>query len=46
MRFASWSWGGRNHAGTISADGREATPLAVGDASRGVLPLIEALARN
>ena len=21
MRFASWSWGGRNHAGTISADG-------------------------
>jgi 2-keto-4-pentenoate hydratase/2-oxohepta-3-ene-1,7-dioic acid hydratase in catechol pathway len=46
MRFASWSWGGRNHAGTISADGREATPLAVVDASRGVLPLIEALARN
>ena len=29
MRLASWSWGGRDHAGTVSADGREATPLAV-----------------
>jgi 2-keto-4-pentenoate hydratase/2-oxohepta-3-ene-1,7-dioic acid hydratase in catechol pathway len=43
MRWASWQWGGRDHVGTISADGREATPLAVGDASRGVLPLIVAL---
>jgi 2-keto-4-pentenoate hydratase/2-oxohepta-3-ene-1,7-dioic acid hydratase in catechol pathway len=34
MRIASWSWGGRHHAGTISACGREATPPAVGDASR------------
>ena len=24
MRIASWSWGGRLHVGTISADGREA----------------------
>ena len=32
MRIASWSWGGRAHVGTISADGREATPLAVADA--------------
>ncbi len=46
MRWASWQWGGRDHVGTISADGREATPLASGDASRGVLPLIEALARG
>ncbi|MEO8923611.1 MAG: fumarylacetoacetate hydrolase family protein [Caldimonas sp.] len=46
MRIASWSWGGRPHVGTISADGREATPLAVADAARGALPLIEALARG
>ena len=46
MRLASWSWGGRDHAGTISADGREATPLAVADPSRGALPLIQALARG
>ena len=46
MRIASWSWGGRAHVGTISADGREATPLAVADASRGALPLIELLARG
>ena len=46
MRWASWQWGGRDHVGTISPDGREATPLAVADASRGVLPLIQALARG
>ncbi|HSW09023.1 fumarylacetoacetate hydrolase family protein [Aquabacterium sp.] len=46
MRMASWSWGGREHVGLISADGREATPLAVADASRGVLALIQALARG
>ncbi len=46
MRWASWQWGGRDHVGTISSDGREATPLAVADASRGVLPLIQALARG
>jgi 2-keto-4-pentenoate hydratase/2-oxohepta-3-ene-1,7-dioic acid hydratase in catechol pathway len=46
MRMASWQWGGRDHVGTISSDGREATPLAIADASRGVLPLIEALARG
>ena len=46
MRMASWQWGGRDHVGTVSADGREATPLAVADASRGVLPLIQALARG
>ena len=46
MRLASWSWGGRDHVGTISADGREATPLALVDSSRGALPLIQALARG
>ena len=46
MRIASWQWGGRDHVGTISPDGREATPLALADASRGVLPLIQALARG
>ena len=44
MRLASWRWGGRDHVGTISADGREATPLACSDAARGALPLIELLA--
>ncbi len=46
MRIASWQWGGRDHVGIISADGREATPLAVADASRGALPLIQMLARG
>jgi 2-keto-4-pentenoate hydratase/2-oxohepta-3-ene-1,7-dioic acid hydratase in catechol pathway len=46
MRMASWQWGGRDHVGTVSPDGREATPLAVADASRGVLPLIQMLARG
>jgi 2-keto-4-pentenoate hydratase/2-oxohepta-3-ene-1,7-dioic acid hydratase in catechol pathway len=43
MRFASWRWGGRHHMGTISACGREATPLGRADAQAGVLPLIRAL---
>ena len=46
MRIASWTWGGRDHVGTLSADGREATPLALADASRGALGLIQALARG
>ena len=46
MRIASWSWGGRPHVGLVSADGRELTPLAVGDAARGALPLIESLAQG
>ncbi len=44
MRIASWSWGGRPHVGLISADGSEATPLAVADAERGALSIIRALA--
>ena len=46
MRMASWQWGGRDHVGTISADGREATPLAVRDCARGVLPLIQSMAQG
>ena len=46
MRLASWSWGDRHHAGTVSADGRELTPLAVADASRGAQELVERLARG
>ena len=46
MRLASWTWGGRPYAGAVSADGREVTPLALADASRGVQPLIETLARG
>ena len=46
MRLASWRWGGADHVGLISPCGREATPLQCSDASRGVQPLIEALADN
>ena len=54
MRIASWSWGGRSHVGTVSADGREFTSLRVAktqtdapaDAKAGVLPLIELLVRG
>ncbi len=44
MRIASWNWGGRPHAGTVSADGRECTPLAVKDPDRGALELVRRLA--
>jgi len=44
MRIASWTWGGRDHVGTLSPCGREVTPLAVPDASRGALGLIQSLA--
>ncbi len=46
MRIASWTWGGRDHVGTLSVNGLEATPLAVADASRGALGVIQALARG
>jgi len=46
MRIASWSWGGRDHVGVVSADGREVTPLVLPDASRGALPIIQAMARG
>ena len=44
MRLASWVWGGRPHAGLLSADGSEVTPLALADPSRGALPLVQMLA--
>jgi 2-keto-4-pentenoate hydratase/2-oxohepta-3-ene-1,7-dioic acid hydratase in catechol pathway len=46
MRIASWTWGGRDHVGTVSVDGLELTPLACPDTAHGALPLIEALARG
>ncbi len=46
MRLASWTWGGRDHVGTVSPCGKEVTPLAVTDAAAGVLPLIAALAQG
>src|SRR5262245_6599254 len=46
MRIATWSWGGRLQAGTVSDDGLELTPLAVGDGARGCLEIIERLARG
>ena len=46
MRLAAWRWGDRPHAGTVSSDGRELTPLAVEDAARGALELIARLARG
>jgi 2-keto-4-pentenoate hydratase/2-oxohepta-3-ene-1,7-dioic acid hydratase in catechol pathway len=46
MRIASWSWGGRDHVGVVSSDGREVTPLALPDASRGALPIVQAMARG
>jgi 2-keto-4-pentenoate hydratase/2-oxohepta-3-ene-1,7-dioic acid hydratase in catechol pathway len=46
MRIATWSWGGRQHVGTVSPDGREVAPLALPDTSRGALPLIQAMAQG
>jgi 2-keto-4-pentenoate hydratase/2-oxohepta-3-ene-1,7-dioic acid hydratase in catechol pathway len=46
MRLASWRWGGASHAGTVSPCGREVTPLAVAEPHRGVLRLIQAMARG
>ena len=46
MRIAGWNWGGRPQVGIVSANGQELTPLAVADASRGALPLIQALVRG
>jgi 2-keto-4-pentenoate hydratase/2-oxohepta-3-ene-1,7-dioic acid hydratase in catechol pathway len=46
MRLASWSWGGRPHAGLVSADGGEVTPLAVKNPARGVIELVRALAEG
>jgi len=46
MRVATWHWGGRLQAGTVTDDGREVTPLAVADPARGALEIIERVARG
>jgi len=46
MRMATWHWGGRLHAGTVTPDGREVTPLAVASGATGVLELIERMAQG
>jgi 2-keto-4-pentenoate hydratase/2-oxohepta-3-ene-1,7-dioic acid hydratase in catechol pathway len=46
MRVATWHWGGRLQAGTVSDDGLEVTPLAVTAPERGALEIIERLVRG
>jgi 2-keto-4-pentenoate hydratase/2-oxohepta-3-ene-1,7-dioic acid hydratase in catechol pathway len=46
MRLASWSWGGQPYVGTVSSDGQELTAVDASRADRGVLPLIQALAKG
>jgi 2-keto-4-pentenoate hydratase/2-oxohepta-3-ene-1,7-dioic acid hydratase in catechol pathway len=46
MRLATWTWGGRHYAGSISPCGREATPLAVADPVLGMPGLIDSLSRG
>jgi len=46
MRLASWTWGGRHHAGSISECGSEATPLAVARPELGALDLVDLLVRG
>jgi 2-keto-4-pentenoate hydratase/2-oxohepta-3-ene-1,7-dioic acid hydratase in catechol pathway len=46
MRLASWSWGGRAHAGLVSADGKELTPLQVERPDHGVIELLERLVKQ
>ncbi len=45
MRLATFQWGGRRHAGVVSADGAEVTPLALGEHGqrRGALAALELL---
>jgi 2-keto-4-pentenoate hydratase/2-oxohepta-3-ene-1,7-dioic acid hydratase in catechol pathway len=46
VKIATYQWGGRRHAGLLSPDGRELTPLALPEAERaeGALALIRRLA--
>jgi 2-keto-4-pentenoate hydratase/2-oxohepta-3-ene-1,7-dioic acid hydratase in catechol pathway len=46
MRLATWTWGGRHYVGSVSACGRDATPLAVAEPDLGVLGLIDRLSRG
>ncbi|MCS7002655.1 MAG: fumarylacetoacetate hydrolase family protein [Dehalococcoidia bacterium] len=43
MKVATFRWGGRRCVGTLSPDASEITPLALADATRGALALIEAM---
>jgi 2-keto-4-pentenoate hydratase/2-oxohepta-3-ene-1,7-dioic acid hydratase in catechol pathway len=46
LRLATYWWGGKRHVGRLSADGRDITPLALGErgARRGALAFLEAQA--
>ena len=48
MRIASFMWGGQRQVGTVSADGKSVTPLALSrqHADRGALAIIELLAEG
>jgi 2-keto-4-pentenoate hydratase/2-oxohepta-3-ene-1,7-dioic acid hydratase in catechol pathway len=48
MRIATWQWGGRRHAGFMSADGRQVTPVALDpqEAREGALAIIRRLAEG
>jgi 2-keto-4-pentenoate hydratase/2-oxohepta-3-ene-1,7-dioic acid hydratase in catechol pathway len=48
MRIATWQWGGRRHAGFMSADGSEVTPVALdaSEAREGALAIIRRLAEG
>ena len=46
MRLATWTWGGRHYVGSVSACGRDATPLAVAEPVLGVQGLIDLLSRG
>jgi 2-keto-4-pentenoate hydratase/2-oxohepta-3-ene-1,7-dioic acid hydratase in catechol pathway len=48
MRVATWQWGGRRHAGFMSADGREVTPVALDadEAREGALAIIRRIAEG
>jgi 2-keto-4-pentenoate hydratase/2-oxohepta-3-ene-1,7-dioic acid hydratase in catechol pathway len=48
MRIATWQWGGRRHAGLMSADGREVTPVALDPAEQpeGGLAIVRRLAAD
>jgi 2-keto-4-pentenoate hydratase/2-oxohepta-3-ene-1,7-dioic acid hydratase in catechol pathway len=46
MRLATWTWGGRHYVGSVSACGRDATPLAVAEPVLGVQRLIDLLSRG
>jgi 2-keto-4-pentenoate hydratase/2-oxohepta-3-ene-1,7-dioic acid hydratase in catechol pathway len=46
VRIATYTWAGRRHVGSVSADGRSIVPLALGERAHqvGALALIEAMA--